>query len=316
MGHETYLTGTFQTVMDRSETYTTVATSLSASGITNNLNSVNNSNANSFAGLYFELANKGKIAFTSNMDLTDTGTQLFLQNLGNALIMQNGFINFILYSSSTASGSAMKSKPATLTMYLTTAQFANGAGSSNNIVAKDTDGTVLAGVVSNFFCTGSALPGIAQECSFDVSHFTSFGTKPTLPYVHIISSNSDANYAKVGDTITVNFTGSEDLTGVSVNIAGNSASVSGSGTDRTATYTTLIGDTDGTVSISINFQDMFGNSGSTVTSTTDTSSVIFDKTNPAITSITTGQYFNANITPAITEANYSGATVNGAAYTS
>jgi len=64
---------------------------------------VNNSNASDFTGLYFELNSLGKIAFTAGLDLTDTGTQDFLQNLGQHLIIQNGYINFILYNTSTAS---------------------------------------------------------------------------------------------------------------------------------------------------------------------------------------------------------------------
>jgi hypothetical protein len=89
--------------MNRSETYTTIDGNLTASGITNNLNQVNNSNVTGFNGLYFELNNLGKITFNTGLDLTDTGTQIFLQGLGQYLIMQNGYINFILYNSSTDS---------------------------------------------------------------------------------------------------------------------------------------------------------------------------------------------------------------------
>jgi len=89
--------------MNWSEVYTNIDSDLTVSGITNNLDQVNNSNASNFNGLYFEVNNLGKIAFTAGLDLTDTGTQIFLQDLGQHLIMQNGFINFILYSSSTDS---------------------------------------------------------------------------------------------------------------------------------------------------------------------------------------------------------------------
>jgi len=61
---------------------------------------------------------------------------------------------------------------------------------------------------------------------------------------------------------------------------------------------------------------MFGNSGNTITSTTDSSQVIIDTVIPTIVNIVSGQYFSGNITPAITEINYSGATLNGLNYTS
>ena len=316
VGNTTYITGTFQTLLDRSEVYSNIGSNLTTSGITNNFNQVNNSNVNNFSGLYFTLNSLWTIQFQTGLDLTDTGTQNFLQNLGQYLIMQNGFINFVLYNSSTDSGSAFKNLPARLTMYLSTAQYINGINNINGIIVRDTDGTPLASswLISNFSCTGSALTGIAQECSFDTLHFTSFGTKPTLLFVNITSSNSNTGYAKIGDTITLSFTGSEDLTWVSMDIAWSSISVSGSWTDRSGTYTLVGWETNWITAISINYEDMFGNTGDTVTSSSW--QVIIDIINPTITNITSGQYFSGNVTPTITEINYSGATLNGADYTS
>jgi hypothetical protein len=50
---------------------------------------------------------------------------------------------------------------------------------------------------------------------------------------------------------------------------------------------------------------MYGYTGITVSSVTDGSQVIFDKTNPDVTNITTGQNFTGEITPTIVETNYS-----------
>jgi len=69
-------------------------------------------------------------------------------------------------------------------------------------------------------------------------------------------------------------------------------------------------DTDGAIIMSIDFADMFGNAGDTVTGTSDGSRVIFDKINPIITNITSGQLFSGNVTPVFTEVNYSGSVVN------
>ena len=65
------------------------------------------------------------------------------------------------------------------------------------------------------------------------------------------------------------------------------------------------GEPEGIVNFSIDFEDFYTNTGITVTTVTDTSQVIIDFTAPAITNITTGQYFNSGIIPAITEENYS-----------
>ncbi len=115
------------------------------------------------------------------------------------------------------------------------------------------------------------------------SHTFIVDTKaPTLSPVHIQSNNANTNFAKVGDTVTVSFTASESITGTTVTIAGHAASLSGSGTGPySATYTMVSGDTEGIIPFSISgFKDAANNTGTSVSSTTDASSVTFDKTNP------------------------------------
>jgi len=55
----------------------------------------------------------------------------------------------------------------------------------------------------------------------------------------------------------------------------------------------------------IDFEDMFSNTGDTVSSTTDSSQVIIDLTDPEISNIITGQYFSGDVIPTIVETNYS-----------
>src|SRR5207244_168492 len=50
-------------------------------------------------------------------------------------------------------------------------------------------------------------------------------------------------------------------------------------------YTMTMSDVEGTVPLSISFSDLAGNAGTTTTSTSDGSSVTFDRTAPAVTSI-------------------------------
>ncbi len=63
---------------------------------------------------------------------------------------------------------------------------------------------------------------------------------PTASAVSLTSDNTVSTLATVGDTITLTFTTSEAVSTPTVSIAGNSASVSNTGNDYTATYT-LVG---------------------------------------------------------------------------
>jgi len=121
---------------------------------------------------------------------------------------------------------------------------------------------------------------------------------PTLSTVAIASNNNTTTAAKVGDLITLTIESSENLgADPVVTIAGNSASVSGSGTSFSATYTLGSGDTEGLVNFSIDFEDESGNSGSTVSNTTNASIVTFDKTIPVITTASiAGGNTSVNIT--------------------
>jgi uncharacterized Zn-binding protein involved in type VI secretion len=117
--------------------------------------------------------------------------------------------------------------------------------------------------------------------------FTVDTQSPTLSSVSISSSNSDSAKAKVGDTVTLSFTSSEAIQSPTVTINGKAATISGSGTSWTATYTLVSGDTEGALAFIIDFQDTAGNSGTQVTAVTDSSLVTFDKTAPTVASIVT-----------------------------
>jgi DNA-binding protein Fis len=121
------------------------------------------------------------------------------------------------------------------------------------------------------------------------SAVTFYKTTPTLTAVTMASNNSNTAYAKVGDIITLSITGSANLATPTVTIAGNAANESGSGTSWSATYTMQSGDNAGSVSFSIAFSDASGNAGTTVTAVTSGSAVTFDKTAPALTSVSINQ---------------------------
>ncbi|MFA6383184.1 MAG: hypothetical protein WCX17_02055 [Parcubacteria group bacterium] len=144
------------------------------------------------------------------------------------------------------------------------------------------DGTVYTMTLNVTDLAGNAATQVSNtSVTFDT-------TAPTLSSIHIQSNNSVNTKAKVGDTITLTFTGSEALTSLpTVTIAGHSASVvNPSGNNYSATYMMVSGDTEGAVAFTINFSDLAGNNGTQVTTTSDSSVVTFDKTSPVLQSFT------------------------------
>ncbi len=108
-------------------------------------------------------------------------------------------------------------------------------------------------------------------------------TKPILSSVTIASDGTNTAKAKTGNKITLSITASEALKAApTVTIAGQAATVTGTG-PYTAAYTTQASDAEGVVAFSIGFTDLAGIPGTAVTSTTNSSSVTFDKTVPTLT---------------------------------
>jgi hypothetical protein len=107
--------------------------------------------------------------------------------------------------------------------------------------------------------------------------------RPTLSAVTISSNNASSTRAKVGNVITLNFTSSESISTPTVTVDGGSASVSGSTTTWSATYTMQSGDNEGALAFTIDHTDLNANTGTQVTAVTSGGVVRFDKTAPVIT---------------------------------
>ena len=112
--------------------------------------------------------------------------------------------------------------------------------------------------------------------------FTLDNTAPTVTSASIASNNSNQVWAKVGDTVTLTFTTSENVSTPTVTVDGQNATVMGSGSSWSASYTMQSSDTEGIVPFTIDYIDLAGINGSTVSATTDSSSVTFVKTPPAV----------------------------------
>lgn len=112
---------------------------------------------------------------------------------------------------------------------------------------------------------------------------------PTISSSHIESNNGhNPSYAKVGNTISLTLTPSEQLdnTKFTGNIGGHVFTVTDNySLNNTYTLSVIVlsGDAETTVAYSIDYKDLNGNSGATFTNVSDASTVTIDKTAPIAT---------------------------------
>ncbi|MEF2176026.1 MAG: hypothetical protein V3575_06120 [Candidatus Absconditabacteria bacterium] len=263
--------------------FVNIDNSLNLSGIVSNLEQVNSFNVNGFSGLYFEKPNYGKVTFSGSIDLTDPDTQNFLYSLDEYLSMNLGYLNFELV------GTELADYGATIQLYLENETFPNGPLSNDVIVIRDDLGNNIdpSSIISGLHCYGVSLGNIVQVCEFNTEHFTSFDLKPILVSVNVYSNNqNNTELAKVGNTFYLQFTGSEPLDEIDVNIGGKlyslgEVNLTGSGNSWTASLT-LSGDiSEGNILFEITYSDLYGNDGTAVTVTSNGSNVEFDNTIPS-----------------------------------
>jgi len=109
-------------------------------------------------------------------------------------------------------------------------------------------------------------------------------TVPTLISTTIASNNTNTSWAKPGNTATLSFSSSEPIQTPTVLIVGLNATASNTGGNNwTATFTPTLATAQGVISFSINFKDLANNSGSAVTTTSDNSTITYDRTSPTLT---------------------------------
>lgn len=110
------------------------------------------------------------------------------------------------------------------------------------------------------------------------------GTSPELNDITIYSNNEYDNLAKITDTVTLEFTSNEEIQNIVVTIDGETVTATeteeNDGMHWTASLELDSGNNEGEIQFTINYQDLAENSGTTITSTTDESLVLFDKTDP------------------------------------
>ncbi|SKA11026.1 FG-GAP-like repeat-containing protein [Sediminibacterium ginsengisoli] len=103
-------------------------------------------------------------------------------------------------------------------------------------------------------------------------------TVPVINNASISSGNTVSNRAKSGDIITLTFTSSEAVEIPVVTFGGRAATVVSTGVNNwKATYTMSGVDLNGTISFAINAVDLAGNAAAAVTTTSDNSMVVYDR---------------------------------------
>jgi len=133
---------------------------------------------------------------------------------------------------------------------------------------------------------GNETVGSAYNTTFHIDEII-----PSLTEVLIKSNNElDSTWAKISDVVYLNFSSSEGLSFVTPVLYSDSLTgiSENGGSSWTVTKTILSNNTEGVIPFYITYNDTAGNQGDQVSSSTDGRSVIFDKTNPTITSILEG----------------------------
>ena len=172
---------------------------------------------------------------------------------------------------------------------------------SYTAVGSDTDGAVTYSIVVGDLAGN---PGVAVTTG--TGSVTFDDTDPARTSVIVASNNSLVTHAKSGNVVTVELTtdvavsqpvvvfksGGAALNNASGRVITYTNTNSPNKTEWSAAYTVDAADTDGLVSFDIDFSDLAGNAATTVTSVTDTSSVVVDTTAPTLTSVEIASSFS------------------------
>ncbi|MCF6405625.1 Ig-like domain-containing protein [Chitinophaga filiformis] len=193
--------------------------------------------------------------------------------------------------------------PVSNTIFNTTDMLMGGTAEPNALVTVYIDGNVLTtatadagGSWSSAFTANSLADGnhniraTATDLAKNVSApgtSVPIITDVTIPgamSVAMRSSNQNASYATTGDVITVYFTVDDNIYVPEITILGTPVAVNMVGAkEYVGRYTVTADDPDGEVPFSIDFKDLHGNAGATITATTDNSRVSIDRKRPAVT---------------------------------
>jgi len=128
--------------------------------------------------------------------------------------------------------------------------------------------------------------GIQVSSSTDDSYVNHDIVPPEILSVSIFSNNSDTTWAKSGDTVFVKFISNEALDNLNITISGASSGYLEDGVANYRGYRIMDEtDSEGEVSFNIAFTDLGGVVGPEADTTTDQSTVRYDRTAPVLSAI-------------------------------
>ena len=247
---------------------------------------------------------EGVIPFTINFsDLAaNTGTQVTTAASAVSFIKNTSNLSTVTIASNNATSTLAKTGDTVSLNFTATASIsnvtvtiaghaviANSLGNNNysasyQLISTDTEGVIPFAIQFKDNLGDTVTPVTATTNSKTV---TFDKTVPTLTAVSIASNNTTTTLAKNADTVSVTFTASENISVTGVSIAGKTVTANSLGNNNySGTYQLTNSDTEGTVSLSIQFKDLAGNTGVAVSTTTDTKTVTFDRTAPTLSALT------------------------------
>lgn len=165
-------------------------------------------------------------------------------------------------------------------------------GSGTNTISLTLDNNVASGTIGGV-TINSSLTSVSTGSGFATTTIQlSDAQPPTISSIAVSSDKANNVFSKTGNVISLSFSASEPITGVSASILGHTVFAGGSGAGPyTVSYTVASGDTQDTVSVTISFSDTAGNTGSaslsvstgsTVATTSSTSSTSSTSATPAV----------------------------------
>lgn len=276
------VSGTIGTVSGSGDTYTVPVNNITGDGDLR-LN-LNNSGTGIVDGIGQAITGgftTGETYIFDHTAPTLTPVSISSNNIYSSALAKVGDKVTVLFTSSEAIGTP------TVTIHGQTAVVANVSGNQwkgeYTMQSSDVPEGIITFTISFTDLAGNN--GTNVTAVTDASSVTFDKTLPTLTTVHIQSNNANTAKAKVGDIVTLSFITSEPVVTASAGINGHPvAVVNVSGNNYTASWTMTNTDPEGPVTFSIGtYGDPAGNVGTTISTTTDASSVTFDRTAPSVT---------------------------------
>lgn len=208
----------------------TIDSALTSAGIDSNIGELTNPSAtpttetavSTTTALYFEKSGKGKIVFTTSLNLSDQATVAILQDLGQKMELADSHIKF-----DSATATAMKTTGAKIYMY----NLIGFNAMPNLIVKNDIGTTIPSSDTDNYPTIVKSWDNTTKILSFTTNHFTQFDADNTAPTVIKLGDNSNDVTIAANATTTLAF--SEPLNTASKT---NVEKALTAGADKTITY--------------------------------------------------------------------------------